>query len=171
MAGAVRRTILATGSLAKNTDGAARRTRDQGNSLLDRPAPSYKSQQCSLASCQDVQPPTGRRGQFCVHSLHNDVHRGEERVHWWRQVEGGIPTRSSPGIAWRRSPAATSENGWLGAVEGSCSRGRGATEEHGATGRPRSSRCSRVAAWGQRTTLPMWSTPPFRGSSAAPATA
>ena len=112
------------------------------------PLPSYKSQQCSVASCQDVQPPTGRRAQFCVHSLHNDVHRGEERVHWWRQVEGGIPTRSSPGIAWRRSPAATSENGRLGAVEGGSSHGRGATEGHGATGRPRSSRCSRVAARG-----------------------
>ncbi|MEA2608593.1 MAG: hypothetical protein QOJ75_836, partial [Chloroflexota bacterium] len=33
MAGAVRGTILTTGSLTKNADGAARRTRDQGKLL------------------------------------------------------------------------------------------------------------------------------------------
>ena len=39
MAGAVRGTLLTTGSLAKDTDGATRGGREiRANSLLDRPA-------------------------------------------------------------------------------------------------------------------------------------
>ena len=45
MAGAVRGTILTTGSLAKNTDGAARSDERSGETrCLIGPLPSYKSQ-------------------------------------------------------------------------------------------------------------------------------